>query len=242
MILATGVTGSAVFGYLDQFLFGALPYLSIMLFFLVTIVRYRGKPYTYSSLSSQFLENRAHFWGLVPFHYGLIIVLLGHLVAFLVPRSVLAWNAVPLRLYILEVSALIFGFLALIGFVISQWRRLSGTRIRRVTTAGDWILNVLLLFQIASGVYVAIFHGWGSSWYAATATPYLRSIWMLHPETSLVTAMPLMVKLHIITAYLIIAVFPFTRLVHALVAPLHYLIRRRQVVRWYRDPVRRHDG
>ena len=239
MNLASSFTGSAILGYLDQFLFGALPYLALVLFFLVTAIRYRNTPFTYSSLSSQFLENRTHFWGLVPFHYGLLTVLLGHLVGFLVPRSVLAWNAVPLRLYILELSALIFGFLALIGFMISMWRRLTHSRIRTVTTPMDWVLNARLLFQLGSGVDVAIAYGWGSSWYAATATPYLWSIWKLNPEIALVTAMPLMVKLHIISAFAIIAVFPFTRLVHAIVAPLHYLTRRRQVLRWYRAPERR---
>ncbi|MBC8368179.1 respiratory nitrate reductase subunit gamma [bacterium] len=239
MIFASGISGDAILSYLDQFLLGALPYIALVLFFLVTIIRYRSSPFTYSSLSSQFLENKKHFWGLVPFHYGLITVLLGHLIGFLVPRSVLAWNAVPLRLYILEVSALIFGFLALIGFLISMWRRLTGSKIRAVTTPMDWVLNILILFQLGSGVDIAIVYGWGSSWYASVATPYLWSIWKLNPEIALVAAMPVMVKLHIVSAFLIIAVFPFTRLVHALVAPLHYLVRRRQVVRWYRDPVRR---
>jgi nitrate reductase gamma subunit len=42
-----------------------------------------------------------------------------------------------------------------------------------------------------------------------------------------------MVKLHIVCAYVMIAFFPFTRLVHALVVPNPYLWRKTQVVRWY---------
>lgn len=99
--------------YLDQLLFIALPYVALFTFFLMTIARYRSRAFTYSSLSSQFLENEQHFWGLVPFHYGIIAVLAGHFVAFLVPRDILAWNSRPLRLYILEFSALVFGLLAL---------------------------------------------------------------------------------------------------------------------------------
>jgi nitrate reductase gamma subunit len=41
---------------------------------------------------------------------------------------------------------------------------------------------------------------------------------------------------HIVNAWLVIAFFPFTRLVHILVVPNHYLWRKRQVVRWYRRP------
>ena len=56
------------FHYLDQFLFVVLPYVAFFTFFLVSIQRYVARTFTYSSLSSQFLENQQHFWGLVPFH------------------------------------------------------------------------------------------------------------------------------------------------------------------------------
>jgi nitrate reductase gamma subunit len=45
--------------------------------------------------------------------------------------------------------------------------------------------------------------------------------------------MPWLVKFHIIGAYVVLAAFPFTRLVHILVVPNQYLWRKPQVVRWY---------
>jgi nitrate reductase gamma subunit len=48
--------------------------------------------------------------------------------------------------------------------------------------------------------------------------------------------MPWSVQLHILMAFVIICLTPFTRLVHILVAPNPYLWRRPQVVRWYRAP------
>ena len=39
-------------------LFSVLPYVALFTFLLVTIQRYRSRAFTYSSLSSQFLENR----------------------------------------------------------------------------------------------------------------------------------------------------------------------------------------
>lgn len=221
---------------LNPFLLGVLPYLALALFFIGTIARYRDRRarFGYSSLSSQFLENRQHFWGLVPFHYGIIVVLLGHLVALLVPRSVLLWNSHPLRLYILEVSALAFGLLTLIGLVAAIVRRVSVTALLRVTSGPDWVVLTLLLVQAASGVAVAIMYPWGSSWYAATAAPYLRSLLTFNPDLVSVGVMPWLVKVHIINAWLLVGFAPFSRLVHILVAPLPYLWRRPQVVRWYR--------
>lgn len=90
---------------IDQLLFIAIPYVCLCTFFLMTIHRYRAQSYSYSSLSSQFLENRQHFWTTVPFHYGILAVTFGHLLAFLIPRSILIWNNHPLRLFVLEIAA-----------------------------------------------------------------------------------------------------------------------------------------
>jgi len=223
-------------GYLDGLLFGILPYVAIFTFLLVTIQRYRGQGFTYSSLSSQFLENRQHFFGLVPFHYGILVVLAGHVVAFLIPGSILAWNSRPLRLYVLESTALVFGILTLVGLLLIIMRRASAWKVRTVTTPADWIVLALLLFQVLGGIYVAIVYPWGSSWFASIASPYLWSLVRLSPDLAAIGALPLAVKLHIVNAYLLVLFFPFTRLVHVLVIPNPYLWRRPQVVRWYRRP------
>lgn len=222
----------------NLFLFGVLPYVALALFFVGTIARYRDRygRFAFSSLSSQFLENRKHFWGLVPFHYGIIVVLLGHLVAFLVPRQVLLWNSHPLRLYILEVSALAFGVLTVVGLVAAIARRLSVKALLLVTSRRDWVVLALLLVQAVSGVAVALTYRWGSSWFAATAAPYLWSVFLLGPDVTVMSIMPWLVKVHVINAWLLVGFAPFSRLVHVLVAPLPYLWRRPQVVRWYRAP------
>jgi len=219
--------------FLDQILFVVLPYLAFIIFLLVSIRRYLTQSFTFSSLSSPFLENQQHFWGLVPFHYGIIAIVTGHFVGFLIPREVLAWNSQPLRLYVLELSAFVFGLLTLVGLVSIIVRRMTVLKIRMVTSRADWILFGIFVVQVLSGLFVAVFHGWGASWFASIATPYLWSLLTLDPNISFVTALPWMVKLHIVCAYVMIAFFPFTRLVHALVVPNPYLWRKTQVVRWY---------
>ncbi len=221
---------------LDGLLFGILPYVAIFTFLLVTIQRYRGRTFTYSSLSSQFLENQQHFFGLVPFHFGILVVLAGHFVAFLIPSTVLAWNSHPLRLYVLETTALVFGLLTLIGLLMIVSRRWHFTQVRAVTTWADWVVLALLLTQVLSGVYVAIAFPWGSAWFAATAAPYLWSLLRFAPDFAAIAVMRPEIKLHIANAYVIVLFFTFTRLVHLLVVPNPYLWRRPQVVRWYRRP------
>lgn len=222
----------------DLLLYGALPYAATVVFLIVTIQRYRQRSFTYSSLSSQFLENQHHFWGSVPFHYGLLVVLAGHLLALLLPRAVLWWNAEPLRLYALEITGLAFALLALVGLVNIVVRRASVPKARVVTTTGDWVLNVLLGTQILSGIGVAIVHGWGSSWFSSSVSPWLWSLARLDPEVAWVAPLPWLVKVHIVNAWLLIGVFPFTRLVHVLVVPNPYLWRKTQVVLWNRPRTR----
>ena len=227
------VLSSELLQRLDVFLFSALPYVAMTVFFVVTIQRYRQDSFAYSSLSSQFLENKQHFWSLVPFHYGLLFVLAGHIVAFLIPRSILAWNARPVRLYVLEVTALICGILTVVGLVMALARRYHSNKVRGVTTLSDWLLYAILIFQVTTGVLMAVFVGWGSSWFAAAISPYLWSLVKLQPEINFVIGLPWLVKLHIVSAWVLIGFFPFTRLVHVLVVPNQYLWRLAQVVRWY---------
>lgn len=225
---------TSVAHYLDTVFFAVLPYVAMVLFLVGTIHRYRSDSFTYSSLSSQLLENKQHFWALVPFHYGIIAVITGHIVAFAIPRGVLLWNSHPLRLYVLEVSALIFGLTTLVSLLAIIARRFTDRRVRVVTSKADWFLYALLIVQVFSGIDAAVFNRWGSSWFAASAAPYLWSLLKLNPDISVISAMPFMVKVHIVNAFAVIAFFPFTRLVHILVVPNQYLFRRRQVVRWYR--------
>ncbi|MCA9314024.1 MAG: respiratory nitrate reductase subunit gamma [Planctomycetes bacterium] len=236
--------GSDGFHHLDVILYAVLPYIAMFVFFLMTIYRYRTQSFSYSSLSSQFLENDKHFWSTVPFHYGILFVLLGHVVAFLVPRAILAWNGSPLRLMILEVTAMAAGLLTLVGLVSLIVRRLVVPRVRRVTTPADTLLYALLLFQVVTGLTVAYHHTWGSSWFATTLSPYLWSLVKLNPDISYVVPMPLFVKLHILGNWALILIFPFTRLVHVLVIPNAYLFRKTQVVRWNypRREIRRPPG
>ena len=222
----------------DMLLYALFPYAAILLAVVVGVIRFTTNRFSYSSLSSQFLESRRLFWGSVPFHYGILVVLAGHLIGFLFPRSVAVFNGVPVRLFILEATALAFGILTLVGLVVLIHRRITSAKIRAVTSRADIVLLVLLLSQVVTGIYTAIFYRWGSAWYVYTATPYLQSLLKLAPETQYVTGLPLMARLHILNAFGLIAILPFTRLVHLLVAPIPYLWRPYQLVVWNRRVAR----
>lgn len=212
------------------------PYIAVSIAILESSRRYLKGRFTYSSLSSQFLEGEALFLGSVPWHYCIMVVLLGHLVGFLFPRQVLAFNDVPVRLYVLEVSALICGLMAFVGLVNLVVRRILSARVRAVTSVMDVVILALLVLQVGLGVYIAVTLRWGSSWFAIALVPYLRSLFVFRPDVSMLTPLPLTVKLHILGAFLLLALLPFSRLVHMMAVPWQYIWRRPQLVIWNRRP------
>jgi nitrate reductase gamma subunit len=219
----------------NNFFFIGLPYAALVVMLVGSIMRYMNLGFKISSLSSQFLEGKELFYGSRPFHWGLVFLFFGHLVAFLFPRSVIAWNSVPVRLLILEVSALGFGLSALFGLVILVVRRAKNRRLVMVTTKMDVFVYVILFTQIISGLWVAYFVRWGSAWFPAVLTPYLKSIFLFDPDISGVSAMPLSVKIHIVSAFALIGMIPFTRFMHFLVYPFRYFYRPYQYVNWNWD-------
>ena len=220
---------------LDNLFYIIFPYAAVTLAVVVTVQRYLKRGFSYSSLSSQFLEGDELFYGSVPWHIGILIVLAGHVIGFAIPRQVLWWNGVPARLYVLETTGLLFGLLAFVGIVSLIVRRLTSARIRAVTSLMDIVVLLVLLVQVALGVYTALFYRWGSSWYATSAVPYLRSLFILQPDLKMIAPLPMAVKAHIVNAFVFLAILPFSRLVHMLVVPVQYLWRPYQVVIWNWD-------
>jgi nitrate reductase gamma subunit len=217
---------------MDIVLFAAFPYVAVIVFVIGTIWRYQTG-FKYSSLSSQFLETKRLFLASVPFHIGVLVILIGHFIGFLFPSLFTGIGGSSIVTF--EVLALVFGIMATVGLLLLMIRRFTNDRIKAVTTKMDVFIELVLLVQFGLGIWIAISYGWGSQWYASVMVPYLKSIWMLDPDISAVIAMPAAVQLHIVGASLFIFLIPFSRFVHFLVAPFHYISRPMQVVRWYWD-------
>lgn len=219
----------------DSAIFGQLPYLFLTIAIVGTIYRYQTNRYSWSSQSSQFVENKVLFFGSFPWHFGIILILSMHIFAIFLPGVVLSWNAQPARLYLLEISGLLLAILALWGLVMFIYRRLTDSRVRALTTSWDILVLIILVIQVASGIGNAVLYNWGSNWYAAVAVPYIWSILTLNPDVTHIANLPLITKIHIFNAFVFILFIPFSRFVHflAFVGPIKYLFRPYQVVRWY---------
>jgi nitrate reductase gamma subunit len=213
---------------LDFFLWVAFPYLCIATFVVGHVWRYRSGQYTWTARSTQLLERPLLLAGSVLFHFGLLAAIGGHVLGILVPRSwtekvgindtVYHWFAV--------VAGTLSGVAIVVGFTILVYRRLRVGRVRVTTTRSDLVLYPVLTVTIAFGMLATV---WGSAadryLYRETVSPWFRGIVALDPHASLLTGAPFIFQAHAFTAWLLLAIWPFTRLVHMWSAPLAYVGR-----------------
>jgi nitrate reductase gamma subunit len=208
---------------LNTFIFVVLPYSALALFVFVTPYRFFSNRLTWSAYSTQFLERKTLFWGINPWHYGIIPILGAHLLGIVAPGPMKTLLGNQQTLVALESIGLALGLFALFGCLALLLRRVNAPMLGKVTLTSDWLLLLLLAAQAASGVYISIFMRWGSQWYLHTAVPYFYSLLTFNPQVAYLADFPLILKLHAAGAFLIIAVVPFTKLVHLLFFPLDFL-------------------
>ncbi len=218
----------------DALLFVVFPYFAILFAVIISIYRYKYDKFSYSSFSSQLLENRILFWGVIVFHYAILAILFAHLWEGWLPDASIAVVGTPLTLFVFEMAGYILGYLAIVGLAILIARRIINPEARKVTTFFDWLLLADLMIQFILGSYIALSHRWGSLWYPATASPWFYSLFLLRPDYSTIVNFPWFVKAHFFNAWILVFLFPLTRLVHFVTVPVTYLWRPFQMVIWNR--------
>lgn len=217
---------------LNSIVFIALPYAALALVLLVTPYRFMSNRLTWSAYSTQFLEREVLYWGINPWHYGVLPILLAHIAGFAFPGQIKPFLGNPETLLAIEAAGLGLGIFALLGCLLLLLRRANSGMLKRVTFGSDWLVLYLLAFQAGTGIYIGYVMRWGSQWYLHSAVPYLWSVVSFNPQLEYVADLPLVFKLHAACAFLIVAVLPFTKLVHMLYLPFDFLKDPPLLYRW----------
>lgn len=213
----------------DVLLWGVLPYVAAASFIVGHILRYRYDQYGWTSRSSQLYENKLLRWGSPMFHYGMLAVFAGHVVGLLIPKQWLEFFGVTEHIY--HFGATWLGtFAALVtvaGMAILLSRRGTVKRVMKVTTPMDVIMYVFLAAPIILGTLAVIqFQVLGAGYdYRGSVSPWSRSLLLFQPDVSLMVGVPLAFQLHVLASTALFLIWPYTRLVHVLSAPIGYLFR-----------------
>ncbi|MFB9309068.1 nitrate reductase gamma subunit [Agromyces hippuratus] len=214
---------------LEIVLWVALPYAAFAVFVVGHIWRYRYDKFGWTTRSSQVYENRLLRWGSPMFHLGILFVIAGHFVGLIIPREWLYAIGIDEHMYHLGATALgtAAAVLTIAGLVILIYRRRTVGPVFLATTTMDKVMYVFLGATIAFGTAATVLHQvFGPGYeYRGTIGPWFRSLIGLQPQPELMADVPLAFQLHVITATLLFALWPFTRLVHVFSAPVGYLFR-----------------
>jgi len=212
---------------MHQFLFGTYPYIALAVLAIGSIARYERDPFTWKSSSSQLLRRKQLIIGSVLFHVGVLVIFFGHLGGLLTPIWI--FDALGIshgaKQILAVVAGGVAGVMALVGGLMLVTRRLMDPRIRMNSSFWDIAILVLLLVQLVLGlstIAISLQHldghemtllmSWaqGIFYFDGAAASYIE-------EASIIF------KLHIFLGLTIFLIFPFTRLVHMLSAPVRYV-------------------
>jgi len=217
------MNGSAVF-------WDIAPYVTIAILVVGTWWRYRYDKFGWTTRSSQLYESRLLRIGSPLFHFGILVVIVGHVIGLVIPESLTSAFGLSESAY--HVQAVLLGTIAGIatlgGVVILVYRRRTKGPVFMATTWNDKLMYAVLICAIVAGLATTLVGSGviGDAYnYRDSVSIWFRSIFLLQPDGEAMAAAPLSYQVHAIIGMALFALWPFTRLVHAFSAPLGYLFR-----------------
>ncbi|MEU2767849.1 respiratory nitrate reductase subunit gamma [Streptomyces diastaticus] len=214
---------------MNVLLWGALPYVAFALLVAGIIWRHRYDRFGWTTRSSQIYESKLLNIASPVFHYGVLFVLAGHLLGLFVPAS---WtDAVGVTSHTYHLLSLyggtLAGLLALAGIALLVHRRRTRAPVFRATTANDKAMYLVLVAALVLGMWAKLAHSTPATGYAYrdTIAPWARSLFRLSPDVPLMSGVPVLYQIHAVVGMVLIALVPYTRLIHMFAAPVQYLFR-----------------
>ncbi len=220
---------------LNFLLFGVYPYVALAICLIGSWARFDLSQYTWKTGSSQMLSNKGMRVASNMFHVGILFILAGHFVGLLTPHAVYHHVISTENKQLLAmVSGGVFGVICLVGLLMLIVRRMTDPRVRASSSASDILILWVLLAQLCLGLLTIV----ASTQHLDGSVMVMLGNWAQHlvilqPAVAAESIAPvgLVYKLHVFLGMTLFVLFPFTRLVHMVSAPVWYLGRRYQIVR-----------
>ncbi len=227
---AVEISGAESLSSASLILWVALPYVCVATLIVGLIWRHRYDKFGWTTRSSQFYGGRVMSIASPLFHFGIIAVIMGHILGLLVPDSwteAIGINEHTYHTYTVPLS-LAAGAATVIGVAMLIYRRRTTATVFNRTTTNDKVMYLFLgsavLLGITASWYAAGVIGEGHE-YRHDVSIWLRSVLTFQPEPEHIASAPWAFQWHVIAGFVLFAVWPFTRLVHVFSAPFQYLTR-----------------
>lgn len=222
--------------YFNTLAFGIYPYVAMIILFIGSWIRYDREQYTWKASSSQLLEKKKLRTGSILFHVGVLGIFFGHFFGLLTPVEV--WHVLgvtaPMKQIVAIVAGGLFGLICFVGLTILIHRRLFNARIRATSKKMDIVILLLLYAQLILGllsIFVSLGHLDGKEMTHLMLWAQNIMTFDMVEAVQQVSDVHWIFKAHIVLGMTLFVVFPFSRLVHMLSAPVQYVTRQHQIVR-----------
>lgn len=209
---------------MNTFFFAVYPYICLSLFTLGLGIRYIGTPGEWNARSSNLFAKKSLAVGSYIFHYSIILAFFGHIIGLLIPTAVLA--ALGLSPHFHQLLASFFGKILALGVFtgagILLIRRCAVKEVWDTTYVMDIVVLVFIICQAITGGtqdFVGGFDVFNS------VAPWVRGVLCLDPHPELMRGAPVYLKMHAVCGFTILAMIPFSRLVHFISAPLFWIFK-----------------
>ena len=217
---------------MSTFLFAVFPYLAMAVFVVGMIWRYKYDKFGWTTRSSQLYESKLLRIGSPLFHYGILLAVLGHAMGLVIPKGWTDAMGIDQHTYhlVAVIGGVTAGLMVTIGFIILVFRRRTVKTVFNATTVNDKVMYLVLGLNIFFGMWNTISTALGDEHfynYREGVSVWFRSIFMAQPnvEAIAMAGTPIQFQVHAVLSFLLIMIWPFTRLVHVFSAPVQYLAR-----------------
>ncbi|MDP2715480.1 respiratory nitrate reductase subunit gamma [Rheinheimera sp.] len=222
--------------HLNLFAFGIYPYIAIAIMVIGSWIRYDREQYSWKTSSSQLLESKQLRKGSIAFHIGVLGIFLGHFFGLLMPKEI--WYLFGITTQMKQLIAIgaggLFGLICFYGLTVLIKRRLFNPRIRATSNPMDIAILFLLYAQLILGllsIFVSMGHLDGAEMLKLMAWAQNTVTFNSLAAAEAISGVHWIFKLHVFLGMTLFVVFPFSRLVHMLSAPVQYVRRQHQIVR-----------
>lgn len=217
------------------FWWAIFPYISGAILIVASFYRFVFRGISWHAPSTEIFEKKWLKAGSLLFHWGIVFAFIGHVMGVLIPMEV--YKALGVSDHTYHFFAIagggLAGLMVVAGLVILLIRRGTNERLKVHSSFANYFTLILLLVVAGIGTYMTIIYNTTviAYEYRGTIGPWFRSLFTFQPEWELMTGVPLIFQLHVISSFILFASIPFTQLIHMFSFPLRYPWRAPQQYR-----------
>lgn len=219
------IHSKCISAFLNNLFWGYFPYMATTVMIAGLIYRRVVSDQTIEAPSTQFMDEDGPLMkSSILFHYAIFFVLARHIFGLLTPPTLYRWFMTDdTKRWLAVMLGSLSGLAAFMGITLLFIRRWQNPRVRINSSFQDYFIPVWLIAQILLGLMRTYHTAHAPLEIYMALDEWAQGLVCFQPDAwRYITHTDLVYKLHIVNGFLIFILFPYTQLIHIIVAPVRY--------------------